>query len=104
MPFNYYNGDNAIPRRTVDGVGFGKTAIVTGCASGIGLATTQLFLCHQYSVLGVDWHDMDYSKIVREDQSRFHFHQGDLRRAGECDEVVRICTAEFGYVLTLPVK
>jgi NAD(P)-dependent dehydrogenase (short-subunit alcohol dehydrogenase family) len=38
----------------VDGIGFGKVAIITGCASGVGLATTQVFLSHQYEVLGVD--------------------------------------------------
>jgi NAD(P)-dependent dehydrogenase (short-subunit alcohol dehydrogenase family) len=92
----YNNGHTAIPPRTIDGTGFGKTAIVTGCASGVGLATAQAFLSHQFQVLGVDIHDIDYSKIQESDQERFHFHRGDLMKDGECDEVVRICVAQYG--------
>ncbi|KAA8567713.1 hypothetical protein MFRU_010g01560 [Monilinia fructicola] len=84
------------PRNMIDGIGFNKVAIVTGCASGMGLETTRLFLGHQYRVLGVDISEMDYEKLEKKDQERFHFHKGDLRSDGECDEVVRICVAEFG--------
>lgn len=98
MPFSYHNYNSSIQPRMVDGVGFGKVAIVTGCASGIGLATAQLFLSHQYQVFGVDISDMDYTKVVERDQERLHFHQADLMKDGECDEVVRICVAEYGYV------
>jgi NAD(P)-dependent dehydrogenase (short-subunit alcohol dehydrogenase family) len=83
----------------VDGAGFGKTAIITGCASGIGLATTQLFLSHQYQVFGVDISEMDYAKVEEKDQERFHFHRADLVTDGACDEVIRICVAEYGYVV-----
>lgn len=96
MPFHYHDANPPNPRRVVDGVGFGKTAIITGCASGIGLATTQLFLSHQYQVLGVDIHEMDYTQIDESDQERFHFHRADLMADGECDEVARICVVEFG--------
>jgi NAD(P)-dependent dehydrogenase (short-subunit alcohol dehydrogenase family) len=95
MPFSYHNG-NSLPQRIVDGVGFGKVAIITGCGSGIGLATTQLFLSHQYQVFGVDVKEMDYAVIDQRDQERFHFHQADLLNEGECDEIVRICVAEYG--------
>ncbi|ESZ96378.1 hypothetical protein SBOR_3210 [Sclerotinia borealis F-4128] len=87
---------NLPPRNMVDGVGFNKVAIVTGCASGMGLETTRLFLSHQYRVLGVDISEMDYDELEMKDQERFHFHRGDLRNDGECDYVVRICLAEFG--------
>lgn len=80
----------------VDGAGFGKVAIITGCASGVGLATTQVFLGHQYEVLGVDAQEMDYHLIDVKDQERFHFHRGDLTKDGECDEVVRICVGKYG--------
>lgn len=66
----------------VDGAGFGKVAIITGCASGVGLATTQVFLSHQYEVLGVDVKDMDWKLIDQRDQARFHFHRGDLAKDG----------------------
>jgi len=91
------NHSNAIAQRMVDGIGFGKVAIITGCASGVGLATTQVFLSHQYEVLGVDAQPMNYSLVDMKDQDRFHFHQGDLTKDGECDEVVRICVNKFGY-------
>ncbi|KAF7865208.1 hypothetical protein EAF04_006185 [Stromatinia cepivora] len=78
------------------GAGFNKVAIVTGCASGIGLETTRLFLGHQYMVLGVDISEMDYAKLEEKNQEMFRFHRGDLREDGECDEVVRICVAQFG--------
>jgi NAD(P)-dependent dehydrogenase (short-subunit alcohol dehydrogenase family) len=96
MVFSYHSSNSAIPPRIIDGVGFGKVAIVTGTSSGIGLATTQLLLSHQYQVLGVDVKDMDYAKIDERDQERFHFHRADLVADGECDEVVRICVAEYG--------
>lgn len=84
--------------RTIDGVGFGKVALITGCSSGVGLATTNLFLSHQYSVLGVDINEIDYSKINEADQERFHFHRGNLLEEGQCEEVVRICVGKFGSV------
>lgn len=99
MPFSYHNGNNILPNRTIDLAGYGKVAIITGCASGVGLATTQLFLSHQYEVLGVDMDEIDYAKIDERDQGRFHFHRGDLIEEGECDEVVRICITKYGYVL-----
>jgi NAD(P)-dependent dehydrogenase (short-subunit alcohol dehydrogenase family) len=96
MSFSYHNSNNVLPPRTIDPAGFGKVAIITGCASGVGLATTQLFLSHQYEVLGVDMHEIDYAKIDERDQGQFHFHKGDLIEEGECDEVVRICVAKYG--------
>jgi len=96
MPFSYQDSNPPNPSRRVDVAGFGKVAIVTGCRSGIGLATAQLFLSHQYQVFGVDIKEMDYALIDERDQERFHFHQADLLREGECDEVVRICIAEYG--------
>jgi NAD(P)-dependent dehydrogenase (short-subunit alcohol dehydrogenase family) len=100
MPFSYHDPAHALEsRRTIDGTGFGKVAIITGCSSGVGLATTQLFLSHQFEVLGVDIAEIDYEKIDPRDQERFHFHRGDLAKEGECDEVVRICVAKFGWVV-----
>ncbi|CAK7242152.1 MAG: hypothetical protein STHCBS139747_003632 [Sporothrix thermara] len=76
----------------VDPLGYGKVAIVTGCASGIGLACTQLLLAHQFSVCGVDRAPFDYALLRVADHGRFHFHQADLAQdPGACDEVVRIC-------------
>lgn len=97
MPFSYHNPASPLaPRHTIDGTGFGKVVIITGCSSGVGLASTQLFLSHQFEVLGVDMKELDYEKIDPRDQERLHFHRGDLTKEGECDEVVRICVAKYG--------
>jgi NAD(P)-dependent dehydrogenase (short-subunit alcohol dehydrogenase family) len=98
MTLTYHQSKSEIPPKMVDGAGFNKTAIITGCASGIGLATTQLFLSHQYNVFGVDISEMNYAKVEEKDQERFHFHRADLRAEGQCEDVVRICVAEYGYV------
>ncbi|KAK3357208.1 hypothetical protein B0T25DRAFT_566515 [Lasiosphaeria hispida] len=84
------------PAAAVDPLGFGKVAIVTGCASGIGLAVTQQLLAHQFSVCGLDIADFDYDLVRVTDHGRFHFHKGDLAAAGGCEEGVRICVATFG--------
>jgi len=96
MSFSYHKDSGGIAPRTIDGAGFGKVAIITGCASGIGLATTNLFLSHQYQVVGVDLNPIDYAKVENEVQEGFHFHQGDLAEEGQCEEVVRICVAKYG--------
>lgn len=84
------------PHTAVDPLGFGRVAIVTGCASGIGLAVTQLLLAHQFQVCGLDVADFDYNLVREADHGRFHFHKGDLTAPGGCDEGVRICVATFG--------
>jgi len=84
----------------IDLAGFGKTAVVTGCSSGIGLATTLLFLKHQYQVFGVDITAFDYKVLDVLDggayQERFHFHAADLAAPGAAEEAVSICVAEYG--------
>lgn len=87
----------------MDSQGYGKVALVTGCSSGIGLATTLLFLSHQYQVFGVDITPFDYKLLDSlaagggAHQERFHFHQGDLTGDNECESVVAICAGAFGY-------
>jgi Dehydrogenases with different specificities (related to short-chain alcohol dehydrogenases) len=87
-----------IPTTAVDPLGFGKVAIVTGCASGIGLAVTQLLLAHQFQVFGLDKTQFDYNLLREADHGRFHFHRCDLTESGAPEESVRICRATFGYV------
>lgn len=60
-------------------LGLGGFPIITGCASGIGLAITQLFLSYEYRVLGVDVNEIDYALINQNDQERFHFHRGEAQ-------------------------
>lgn len=92
------------PNRTVDPLGFGRVAIVTGCASGIGLAATQLLLAHQFQVCGLDAAAFDYGLVRPEDHGRFHFHRGDLTVADGADEGVRVCVGVFGYVFSLSLS
>lgn len=96
MSFLTNHNQNSNP---LGAAGSGKIAIITGCASGIGLATTQLFLSHQYQVFGIDINEMDNSKIEEQDQGRFRFNMADLLGDGKCDEAVRACVEQFGYVL-----
>ncbi|OIW33698.1 NAD(P)-binding protein [Coniochaeta ligniaria NRRL 30616] len=84
------------PTTQIDPLGYGKVAIVTGCGSGIGLATAQLLLAHQFRVCGLDAREFDYNLLRVEDHGRFHFTQGDLTRPGACEEGVRVCVAAFG--------
>ncbi|KAK1750657.1 putative short-chain dehydrogenase [Echria macrotheca] len=84
------------PESHIDPTGFGKVALVTGCASGIGLAVTQLLLAHQFSVCGLDVEAFDYGLVREGDQGRFHFTRGDLVSDGGCEEGVRVCLSVFG--------
>ena len=58
MLYSHQNQDTSDsashPPAQVDPTGFGKVALVTGCVSGIGLATTQSLLAHQFCVCGLD--------------------------------------------------
>jgi NAD(P)-dependent dehydrogenase (short-subunit alcohol dehydrogenase family) len=84
----------------IDLAGYGKVVIITGCSSGIGLATVLIFLKHQYQVFGIDITAFDYKVLDHlnrgQFQEKFHFHLGDLTQPGECAAAVRICIAEFG--------
>ncbi|TEA13220.1 Short chain dehydrogenase andC [Colletotrichum sidae] len=85
-----------IPRSTIDPVGYGKVAIVTGCSSGIGLACTQLLLAHQYQVCGLDTRDFSYSLLQESDHGRFHFHRADLTKPKACENGLYASLASFG--------
>ncbi|KAK0723066.1 hypothetical protein B0T26DRAFT_705219 [Lasiosphaeria miniovina] len=85
-----------VPQTAVDPLGFGKVAIVTGCASGIGLAVAQLLLAHQFQVCGLDVAEFDYALLREADHGRFHFTRGDLTKPGACEDGVRVCAAAFG--------
>ena len=84
------------PASRIDPSGYGRVAIVTGCASGIGLAVTQILLSRQFSVCGLDIADFDYKLLRVEDHGRFHFHRGDLTQRGTPEEGVRIARGSFG--------
>jgi len=73
-----------------------KTAIITGCASGIGLATTQLFLSHNYHIFGIDVKVIDMNLLKDVGEGTFKFHQANLTKEGECDAAVAAAAEMFG--------
>ena len=80
-------------------IGSGKVAIVTGCSSGIGLATALLFVREGYKVFGVSTSNFDTKLLpvlTGDNKGAFKFHKGDLATPGMCDDVVALCVKEFG--------
>ncbi|KAL1599834.1 hypothetical protein SLS60_007639 [Paraconiothyrium brasiliense] len=72
-----------------------KVVIITGCSSGIGLATTQLFLDRQAKVFGIDVAPFTKHEETVKDKP-FEFHQADLIEPKAAEEAVARCTAIFG--------
>lgn len=75
----------------------GKVAIVTGCASGIGLTATRLYLEAGAVVFGIDISPFpDPSPIPGAISTKFHFHRANLMAPGACDESVAACLSKTG--------
>lgn len=72
-----------------------KVVIVTGCSSGIGLATTTLFLDRQAKVFGIDFSPFA-PKSYDVTGKPFEFHQADLTKPNAVDDAVAACIAKFG--------
>jgi NAD(P)-dependent dehydrogenase (short-subunit alcohol dehydrogenase family) len=72
-----------------------KTVIITGCSSGIGLATTLLFLSQKARVFGIDISPFSHELDATQKES-FTFHQANLCSPGAAEEAVTACTARYG--------
>lgn len=72
-----------------------KVVIITGCSSGIGLATTLLFLSRQARVFGVDIAPFKH-ELNEAQTSAFAFHQVDLTQPKAPEEAVAACIAKYG--------
>ncbi|KAF2024109.1 3-hydroxybutyrate dehydrogenase type 2 [Setomelanomma holmii] len=72
-----------------------KVVIITGCSSGIGLATTLLFLSRQARVFGIDISPFK-QELDETQKSAFTFHQVDLMKPEAAKETVAACIAKYG--------
>ncbi|PNP80955.1 hypothetical protein FNYG_05770 [Fusarium nygamai] len=73
----------------------GKVAIVTGCSSGVGLRTTELFLSLGAKVLGLDRTPFSL------DRPGFRFQTCDMGRADNIKEAVEVYRATYGSKLDI---
>ena len=79
----------------------GKSAIVTGAASGIGRATALLFAREGASVLLADLDQSGGTEVQREISSvggSAHYQSADVTRAADCQHIVQRAMELFGAV------
>lgn len=72
-----------------------KVVLVTGGASGIGLAQAKIFLANGAKVFGVDCQEMPENLA---DSPRFVYFQGDVSDSQVCKQAVEKCCQHFGKV------
>ncbi|CAN9383592.1 unnamed protein product [Alternaria alternata] len=73
-----------------------KVAIITGCSSGIGLATTRLFLERGASVFGIDIGEQPQK--LAEDYSTFTFYKTDLTESQAAEHAVAKCVGKHNRI------
>ncbi|TKK70244.1 SDR family oxidoreductase [Ilyomonas limi] len=77
----------------------GKTAIVTGGASGIGEATALLYAEYGANVVVSDIHEMQGNKVVKQIQQhdgKAIFVKADVSQPEACEQLVNTTVATFG--------
>ena len=82
----------------------GKTALITGGASGIGRATARLFACEGANLAIADLNQPAGNSLVEEIRShggRALFTPGNVGRAADCRRMVEHAVYEFGSIHVL---
>lgn len=74
------------------------TAIITGGTSGIGLATTKIFLAHGFNCVLVGRSLARFEKIRSELVGRFEFISADVRQVADCKKIISRTVELFGGV------
>jgi NAD(P)-dependent dehydrogenase (short-subunit alcohol dehydrogenase family) len=72
-----------------------KVVVITGCSSGIGLATTRLFLDRQAKVFGIDVTTFK-EELSESQKSAFAFHEVDLTISKAADDAIAACIIKYG--------
>ena len=78
-----------------------KTAIITGGTSGIGLATSKIFLADNFNCVLVGRSRERFDKIKSELVGSFEFISADVRRVNDCDKIISRAVEIFGGVNVL---
>lgn len=76
----------------------GKTAIITGAASGIGAAAARLFVSEGAHVIGADLNEAGLSALARELGGAFRHLAGDITRRDYLDSLARLAMDSFGRI------
>ncbi|MEE2922292.1 MAG: SDR family oxidoreductase [Pseudomonadota bacterium] len=76
----------------------GKTAIITGAASGIGAAAARLFVSEGANVIGADLNEAGLSALASELGSAFRQMTGDITRRDCLDSLARLAMNSFSRI------
>ena len=81
----------------------GKTALVTGSTSGIGLGVAQALAAQGAHIVMNGFGDVDAPRAAIEAAGQAHgvrvgYHGADMSRASEIEDMMRYASAEFGRV------
>jgi NAD(P)-dependent dehydrogenase (short-subunit alcohol dehydrogenase family) len=74
-----------------------QVVIITGCSSGIGLATTLLFLDRHARVFGIDISPFQKALTTGQEKA-FSFHQANLTEDNASEDAVAACIAKYGRI------
>jgi NAD(P)-dependent dehydrogenase (short-subunit alcohol dehydrogenase family) len=94
MPARRLDHYSAAPMGALDG----KVAVVTGAASGIGLACVERFACEGAQVVGVDITEPQQELALPPGASEVGFAQADVRDEDAIADVFAAAVTEYGRI------